>query len=118
MFTFLRPDGSSYRAPQAQNPQDIGIPDRPSEMSNYASFDVVQWQWIESSMAKIQRIQAEYAPDLDILRQAGSAARLAGNETEEQALITEYRAKLKERDEKIQAVIMQPKEQVNDTTPL
>ena len=118
MITFLRPDGTIYRAVAPMASTDVAIPDRPQDLSSYASFDVENWQWVENSMAKIQRIQAEYAPDLYILRQAESAARLAGNETEEQALITEYRAKLKERDEKIQAIIMQPKEQENDTTPL
>lgn len=110
MFTFLTPQGTTYRASAPQSPQDIGVPDRPPTLSASATFDREKWEWVESLMAKVQAIMADYADDLDIIRNTESAARLAGNETEEQDLITEYRALLKERDTKIQEIVTSSRE--------
>lgn len=77
MFTFLRIDGSSYRAPQAQSPQDIGVPDKPTSASNKLFFDKEKWEWREPTPTmdeavteKLAEINAGYCRVMDFV-QAG-----------------------------------------------
>ena len=77
MFTFLRPDGTSYQAQAPQNAQDIGVPEKPFGSSEKAYFDRDQWEWRDpipsvemARHTKLAEINAGYSTVMDYV-QAG-----------------------------------------------
>ena len=77
MFTFLRPDGTSYQAQAPQSPQDVGVREKPFGSSEKVYFDRDLWDWVEPipslEMArhnKLEEINAGYCKVMDYV-QAG-----------------------------------------------
>ena len=46
-YTFITLDGRTYEAMASQNPQDVGIPNKPATLSDKATFDKEKWEWLE-----------------------------------------------------------------------
>ena len=68
MFTFLRQDGTSYQAQAPQNPQDVGVREKPFGSSEKVYFDRELWDWVEpipslemARTAKLAEINAGYS---------------------------------------------------------